>query len=273
MKTFYAFLAITILLNLISPNNIYANERRFGYTYETSVLPNGAKEIEIWNTDRRGRGYFYRRLDQRVEYEFGLGSNLMSAFYLNYTSKAKDDNGNASGGEKSNSYAASISSEWKYKILDRVADPIGFAVYGEGTLGTDKYEIEGKLIFDKQIKNILIAFDIVGELESESDVVTGNEIVSEEIKLMSDFGIAYVFTNGFGTGVELRNENIFIDGSVKHSSLFGGLTFSYSTEAWWATLSFLPQINSFKGGSTSGKTLDLNEFEKFQTRLLLSFHI
>ncbi|MDP1675985.1 MAG: hypothetical protein Q8L88_03895 [Bacteroidota bacterium] len=273
MKTLYKVIVIAIMFSFVSPIFSNANERRFGYTYETSVLPYGAKEIEIWNTDRRGRGYFYHRLDQRVEYEFGVGSNLMSAFYLNYTSRAKDDNGNAAGGNKSTSYVASISSEWKYKILDRVADPLGFAGYVEGTLGTDKYEIEGKLIFDKQIKNILIAFDIVGELESETDVVNGNEIVSQEVKLKSDLGAAYIFTNGLGTGIEIRNENIFINGSVNHSSLFGGLTFSYSTEAWWAALSFLPQITSFKGGSTSGKELDLNEFEKFQTRLLLSFHI
>lgn len=269
MKTFYAVFVIIILLNIISLNSAQANERRFGYTYETSVLPYGTKEIEIWNTSRRGRGYFYRRLDQRVEYEFGLGSNLMSAFYLNYTSRAKDDNGNSTGGNKSTSYAASISSEWKYKILDRIANPIGFAVYSEATLGTDKYEIEGKLIFDKQIENVLIAFDVVGELESESDVVNGTEIVSEETKIKSDFGVGYIFNSGFGTGIELRNENIFVKGLLNHSSLFGGLTFSYSTEEWWATISFLPQIKNFQ----DGKTLDLNEFEKFQTRLLLSFHI
>jgi hypothetical protein len=272
MKTLYSLPAILLLLNFLFPNSVLANERKFGYTYETSVLPVGAKEIEIWNTDRRGRDYFYNRLDQRIEYEFGVATNLMSAFYLNYTARAKDDNENAAGGKKSTSLAISISSEWKYKILDRIADPFGFAAYVEGTLGTDKYELEGKLIFDKQIQHILFALDVTGELESSSDIVNGNEIISKEIKIKSDFGTAYIFPNGFGTGIEVRNETIFVNESVQHSALFGGATLSYSTEAWWATLSFLPQITSFKGES-SGNQLNLNEFEKFQTRLLLSFHI
>ncbi len=273
MKSLCSIIVLFFLFSIISANNSYANERRFGYTYETSVLPNSAKEIEIWNTDRRGREYYYRRLDQRVEYEFGVASNVMSAFYLNYTSKTKDDNEINPGGNKTSSFAASISSEWKYKILDRAADPIGFAIYGEGTLGTDEYEIEGKLIFDKQLQNVLVALDFAGEFESESNVVNGSEVISEEIKLISDLAAAYIFTNGFGAGIELRNENVFFSNSLEHSSLFAGLTFSYSTEAWWTTLSFLPQISSFKGISTPGKQLDLNEFEKFQTRLLLSFHI
>ena len=272
MKNLTCIFCMILMFIFVLPISGRANERRFGYTYETSVLPLGAKEIEIWNTDRRGRDYFYNRLDQRIEYEFGVAKNLMSAFYLNYTSKTKDDNENAPGGNKSNSFEASISSEWKYKILDRVADPFGFAVYGEGTLATDEFELEGKLIFDKQIHNTLFAFNLSGEYESASDIVNGKEIISEEVKVETSLGAAYIFSNGFGTGFELRNETIFVDQSIEHSSIFGGVTLSYSTEAWWATVSFLPQITSFKGESP-GSQLNLNEFEKFHTRLLLSFHI
>lgn len=272
MRYFQCIVILNFLFILIMQNNIYANDRRFAYTYETSVLPVGVKEIEIWSTDRRGRDYFYHRLDHRIEYEFGVADDLMSAFYLNYSARAKDDNEIAAGGIKSTSFAISISSEWKYKILDRVADPFGFAAYIEGTLGTDKYELEGKLIFDKQIQQALFAFDITGELESTTDIVDGNEIIFEEIKINSDFGAAYIFSNGFGSGIELRNETIFVNESIQHSALFGGVTFSYSTEAWWATLSFLPQITSYKGES-SGDQLNLNEFERFQSRLLLSFQI
>lgn len=273
MKLTCPFFFLLFILSFFIPKTIEANERRFGYTYETSVLPQGAREIEIWNTDRRGRGYFYRRLDQRVEYEFGVANNLMSAFYLNYTSRAKDSNEDAAGGNKSTSYSASISNEWKYKISDRVADPFGFAVYGEGTLGTDKYELEGKLIFDKQIRNILFAFDLVGEYEWESDVENGSEVIATEIKMESDLGVAYVFTNGFSAGIEARNENIYVSNTLQHSSLFAGPTFSYAAKEWWATLTVMPQVKSFRGSTTAGKELDLGEFEKFQTRLLLSFHI
>lgn len=270
--TRYSFLFIFLIISHIMPSFLHANERRFGYTYESSVLPPGAREIELWNTDRRGRTYFYRRLDQRVEYEFGVSNNLMSAFYFNVTSRSRDTNEEAAGGSKSSSTAFSVSNEWKYKLMDRVADPFGFALYGEGTLGTDKFELEGKLIADKQLMNLLVAADLVGEYEASSDVVNGTEVISEEFKIKADAGIAYVFTNGFGAGAELRNENIYVSGSLKHSSLFFGPTLSYASEEIWATLTFLPQVHSFHGGTTTGKNIDLDEFEKIQTRLLLSFH-
>jgi hypothetical protein len=42
-----------------------ASERHFTYTYESSVLRPGAREIEPWNTFRLGKSDFYSRLDRR----------------------------------------------------------------------------------------------------------------------------------------------------------------------------------------------------------------
>ncbi|MCK9408329.1 MAG: DUF6662 family protein [Bacteriovoracaceae bacterium] len=257
---------------MIIPEFAVSNERRFGYAYESSVLPPGAREIEIWNTDRRGRTYFYRRMDQRIEYEFGVSNNLMSAFYLNTTTRTRDSNGENAGGSKSSSTSFAISNEWKYKLMDRVADPFGLALYGEGTMGTDKFEIEAKIIADKQLQNLLIAFDLVGEYESSSDVVNGSEVIAEEYKVKADAGAAFFFSNSFGTGIELRTENIFVGGSLQHSAIFAGPTVSYASEEIWATLTFLPQIYGPKGGTTVSKNLNFDEFEKIQIRLLLSFH-
>jgi hypothetical protein len=91
MKQFNLITAAFILAVSI-PDISLSNERRFGYTYESSVLPPGAREIELWSTDRRGREYFYHRLDQRIEFEFGVANNLMSAFYLNTTTRTRDSN-------------------------------------------------------------------------------------------------------------------------------------------------------------------------------------
>ncbi|MFZ4618920.1 MAG: hypothetical protein ACOYNS_00060 [Bacteroidota bacterium] len=266
--------SLLILFMLILPAEfIQANERRFGFTYESSVLPAGVREIELWTTDRRGRGYFYHRLDQRIEFEFGVTDNLMSAFYLNSTSRTKDDNGDALGGMNASSIEVSISNEWKYKLMDRTADQFGCAIYGEFTLATDMYGLESKLIFDKQIQHILVAADITGEYEASSDIKNGIEEIETEVSLKPGIAAAYVADNGFGAGMELRSNNIFISGSLQHASLFAGPTISYASEAMWFTISFMPQIHSFAGGTTASKDLDLGEFEKFQTRLLLSFRL
>ncbi|MFA6455835.1 MAG: hypothetical protein WCW40_03355 [Bacteroidota bacterium] len=266
----YIFFSIIVLAGM---QNLQANERKFSFTYETSVLPKGAREIELWNTDRRGRAYFYRRLDQRIEYEFGVSDNLMSALYLNYTWRVKDSNEDAAGGAKSSSYSMSISNEWKYKLLDRVADPFGFALYGEWTVGPDKQEVEGKLLFDKQFSNFLIALNAVGEQEWSYDVVNGKTEIEDEFVTEVDFAAAYEFSPHFSIGLEARHQSVSVNGVLQHSSLFAGPTIAVSNEYFWTVLSVQPQLASFKGATTQNGSLDLGEFEKVQTRLLFSFHL
>ncbi len=243
-----------------------ANERKFAYAYETSVLPPGARELELWNTFQTGKSYFYRQLNQRVEYEFGLGENLMASLYMNYEWTAADVNGEVS---KSNS--VSISNEWKYKLSDRTADPVGFAVYGEATLGLDESGLEGKLLFDKQLEKALLAFNAVFEREWESDIQNGTTVTKGESKLEFNLGASFALAQRFSAGVEVFNQNLFAEEEAGHSALFAGPVVSYTAGNWWATLTFMPQLASLKN-TTNGK-LDLDEYQKYEARLLFSFHL
>jgi hypothetical protein len=244
-----------------------ANERKFTYTYETSVLPQGAREIELWNTYQTGKPYFYRELNQRMEYEFGLGGNLMTSLYMNYEWTAADVNGDVS---KSNS--VSISNEWKYKLSDRTADPIGFGLYGEATLGLDESELEGKLLFDKQLGQTLLAFNAVFEREWESNIKNSVTVTEGESKLEFNFGASFALTQNFSAGVEVFNQNLLSEEEeTGHSALFGGPVVSYTAENWWATLTFMPQLASLK--NTANGKLDLDEYQKYEARLLFSFHL
>ncbi len=248
-----------------------ANERRFAYTYETPVLSPGARELEIWNTYRSGRPYYFRRLDQRMELEFGVADRLMTAFYLNYSWRARDGNGVGEGGGLVTGQTASIANEWKYKLADRVADPLGVALYGEYTLGLDEQEVEFKVILDKQMGQVLLAGNIIAEHEWKDDLVDGVVHTEKELKLGLSGGLSYAMSNRFSFGLEVVEQNIVVEGRVEHASLFAGPVLSYATEEWWATLSVLPQVTAFKGASAGG--LDLEEFERAQVRLLLSFHL
>ena len=147
------------------PHLVRANDRRFSYTYETSVLSPGLREIEVWNTYRTGRDYYFRQIDQRVEFEFGVSKNLMSSLYLNYSTSVQDSNGVSAGGIRAADFSLGFSNEWKYKMFDRVSDPIGLGLYGEFTLTPEDLELEGKILVDKEIHNFLFAFNGVVERE------------------------------------------------------------------------------------------------------------
>lgn len=245
-----------------------ATERRFTYTYESSTLGAGEREIEPWTTFRLGRQQYYRALDNRLELEFGLTDRLMMAWYLNLSTETADVPGATPGTfDRQTEFEHGISSEWKYKLLDPVADPLGLALYLEGAATTKEVELEGKIILDKRMGDFLTALNIVGEYEWNS----ASGITKQEKYFEFDAAGAYFFTPTFSAGVELRDHNEIDDG-WEFSVFSAGPVVSYSTETWWATLTVLPQLANLKRKTEDASVRELEEHEKVATRLIFGAH-
>lgn len=245
-----------------------AQDRLFTYTYQSIVLNKGQRELESWNTIRIGRDDFYVRFDNRTEFEIGLGGNLQTAFYLNLSSKTKtvmEDTLKSLSTENE----IGFSNEWKLKLLDPVADPIGLALYAEVSIGSNEFELEGKVILDKRIGHLTIAGNAVYEYEF-APYYENNELAWEtEQKLNGVLAFAWSFGNKFHLTQENTCNNVFLEGELAHSALYSGLGLSYSLDKFWVNFTILPQVASFKGSTNS--SLNLNEFEKIQSRLLFSY--
>jgi hypothetical protein len=249
-----------------------ANEHHFGYVYESGVLAPGAKEIEEYNTWRAGREDFYSALDHRLSFEVGVAEHLMTAFYLNFGSTTFDP-----GNDTLQTAFAwqGVSSEWKWKLLDPAADPVGLALYAELTFNTDGMELEPKLILDKAIGPWLLAANVFAEFEYEAQP-DGMELA--EIAPDLSLGLSREIAKGMHAGLELHNHNAILksggggDFSHQFSSLYLGPVFSYATEGWWMTFSVLPQWPALSKKS-GGSILELDDGEKINARLLFSFHV
>ncbi|HOK52380.1 MAG: hypothetical protein WHT29_07625 [Bacteroidales bacterium] len=253
------------LLFLFCSVTAVAQDRLFTYTYQSTVLNKGQKELEVWNTLRTGRDNYYARLDHRTEYEVGLGNNLQTAFYLNLTAKSAADSVQVKTENK-----IGFSNEWKLKLLDPVAHPIGLALYGEYTISTNEYELEGKLILDKRIHNLTVAFNGVYEFELEPEIEDNHTEWEKKNKIDAYLAAAWSVSPTFALTAESAWKNVLEKGEVKHSALFGGIGFSYVSESFWANFTLLPQLTSFKGAA-SGNSLNLKEFERIQCRLIFSY--
>src|SRR5450432_4218297 len=72
------------VLLLVLSASAEAGERTLAWTYDTSVLPEGSKELELWSTGRFGRPEGYSGFDNRAELELGLGGLLQTSVYLNF---------------------------------------------------------------------------------------------------------------------------------------------------------------------------------------------
>lgn len=246
-----------------------AQDRIFTYTYQSNVLNQGQKELEVWTTLETGRQDFYRGLNHSLEFEIGLGGKLQTAFYLNYGYSKGIAQANGSDIlNSSNSY--SFSNEWKLKLSDPVANTIGSAVYFEYGLAPDETELEAKLILDKQSGRFVQAFNLSGELEMEKDFEhSGTEIEVEnehEFKVEWNYGLSYKINDRWFAGLEFRNENIIEKGELEKSILSAGPGLAYLGKGYWINFTLMPQITNLKGG---GRNITGND--GLQARLIFSY--
>lgn len=254
---------------VLVPGEGSANTRRFSYTYESATLAAGDAEFEPWTTLRAGREGFYRRFDHRLEYEAGLTDAWLGALYLNFSSIAS-----GSGAERESTFEyEGVSFETKYKLSDPVADALGSALYLELTTSALEAELEAKLILDKRFGDFLAAANVVGAQEWELEA----EGTAREAELELDLGLAYLVTPAFSAGLEVRNANTFTpEEGFEHSALFAGPTVSYASRGWWVTASVQPQLVAWKSGEegeTNGSSLELDDHERIEARVLLGFHL
>jgi hypothetical protein len=273
---YFIFLVSSVIITafFVSPSRGEGG-RHFTYTYESPVEEKGERELEVWNTIRHKRKDFFRRNDMRMEYELGLGGNVETALYLNFSSASFAEDG-AMESEKS----IGFSNEWRYTPLDRLKDPIGLGLYAEGSFNSSEIELEGKIILDKKMDNFLLAFNAVGEhayvsgVDEEGTSLTQTEEVMELVG-----GVAYFISDDFTIGLEAR-ENIkrppgFEDGGTFYA-FFLGPAVSVSGDGWWAALSVMPQINgsnASKNPIVEGAQYELKEHERLEARLLFGFEL
>lgn len=267
-RTFRLIILLCVMIFQASATD--AQDRIFNYVYQSLVLNKGQREIEVWTTLRTGRNDYYRRLDARAEFEVGLGKRLQTAFYLNYKGKASahpEDTLMVIGSENSFSF----SNEWKFKISDPVADPIGSALYGEFTIGLTELKLEAKLILDKRIGRVTQAVNLVFEPEWEWETGEGEPEVETAYEIELNWGLGVDLGKGFTAGVEARMPNVYTDDDGwANSALYAGPLLGYARDDFWVNLTFMPQLAGIRGNST-GSSLNLSEFERYQVRLIFSY--
>lgn len=257
------FLALTLLA---AP--ALANERHFTFSYESAVLPEGAKELEVWATPRYLRDDYYGRLDTRLELEVGVSDTVMTAFYLNATGVTAET---MPGVLASEAEITGVSNEWKFKHADPVADGLGVGSYVELTVGPAEFELEAKLLLDKKLGSLLLVANLIGELELEMEAEGGEIEAEPEGVIAATFGASWSLSEHLHAGLELVNENDLAHKKLQHSALLLGPVISYATEEWWVAFSVLPQLPALYHHGDA--TYDLETHERVLARLLVSFHI
>ena len=243
----------------------HADERLFTYVQEAEVLPKGGLEFEQWLTHRRSKADgVFARWDFSEELEYGLTDRLTVAGYLNFKNTYSE--GVTGQTDESRFEFEGISTELKYQLLNPNIKPIGILLYGEATYNGDEFELEEKLVLQKNFgEKWVAAFNVTLEQEW-AFTPTDTE---EELALEMTAGIAYKIGSHWSVGVEGRNHRVFAPGlDFSHrvaDAWFVGPNVHYARDKWWATLTVLPQVH---GSPNTRNGLELEEHEKIEVRLI-----
>lgn len=241
---------------------VHADQRYFTYSYEPKTLPAGDLELEQWLTLRLGKeSGVFARWDLRTEIETGLTDYLTTSLYLNARHVSSD--GVPGLPDEDEFEFEGVSSEWKWRLADPVADPLGLLLYGEFTTDGREIELEEKIVLGRVFGPLVLAANLVAEEEWEfEDGETERETVLEET-----FGASYLI-GAAAVGVEIDHRTEF-EGffeEARHSVIFAGPAVHYHRDRWWATLTVLVQLGAHKPTSHG---LELADHERVEVRLMV----
>ena len=170
-----------------------ASSRHFGYSYETTTMPKGALELETGVTWNKGGGSD-ASFDIRHELEYGYSDRLQLALYF------LDWNYDKPSGESGKARFHDVAAEAIYNLTDPNAAPFGSALYGEIKGSDDFFELEGKLLLQKNSGSWICVYNVGGE------IVWRGQDQPDQAELMESAGISYQISPSWSLGAELLHE-------------------------------------------------------------------
>ena len=251
MKVDARLWAGSVALGLAMAPTVRADARRFTYVYEATTIPKGQWEYEQWVTWQTAKesNRDFDRFDFRHELEVGVTDRFQLGFYLSDWRYEENAPEGVRGGDWRD---AAVEGIWN--LSDPVKDLLGLALYGEVKFGDELFELEGKLIAQKDVGKLVFAYNATLEAEWEE-----HGFVEDNGAFEQTAGVSYQFSPEFLAGMELLHEAAMPDwrGFEGKNPVWLGPNVSYRAKAWWATLTPLFQIS------------DIDDEPDFQLRLIV----
>jgi len=213
----------------------FGGVRHFTFVYEANTSAAGSLELEDWVTWQRGTGSGrFDQVDFRHELEYGVTDSLQASVYLADWLYQSDR-------EHSGFAYSDTAIELIYNLTNPVVDPVGLSVYGELKAGDQLIELESKLIAQKNLGPLILAYNAT--LES---VWEGHDLDEREGEFSQALGVSYEISPRVSVGLELLHEFVFPEwrDEGKIRNFFIGPNISYRRQNWFVTLTALSQATN-----------------------------
>ena len=215
-----------------------AGVRHFTFIYEAPTSAPGSFELENWLTWRRtGDPDDVDVLAFRHEIEYGVTDRLQASVY--FADWFYESTPNHSG-----SVFEDVALELIYNLTNPVIDSVGLSLYQEYKGGYHLFEWESKLILQKNIGRLILAYNATVEAVWE-----GEHLAETEGEIVQAVGASYEITPRLSVGLEMLHEVVLPEWDDAESihNFFIGPNVSYRRGHWFLTSSLLAQVTDTSG--------------------------
>jgi hypothetical protein len=233
-----ACLGRSVLLTflLIWPGTVaFAGARHFGFVYEAVTSAPGSLDVENWVTWSHTSNP--QRVDEvnfRHEFEFGITENFQASLYVADWFYATDP-------EHSGFTYSDSAIELIYNLTNPVIDPVGLALYEEIRAGDRVFELESKLIVQKDLGPLILAYNATLEAVWE-----GTGLQDREAEWQQAIGASYEISQRLSVGVEMLHEFVFPEwrDNEQTRNFFIGPNVCFRHRNWFVTVTALAQATN-----------------------------
>ena len=133
--------------------------------------------------------------------------------------------------------------ELMYNLTNPETSLLGSALYGELKVGDELVSLESKVILQKNLGPLILAYNATLEAEWE-----GEDLDERVGKFQQTFGASYQIKPQFLVGAEVLHEIEFPEWQrAEDSVVFAGPNVSVRAGNWWATVTGLVQLTGSRG--------------------------
>lgn len=247
------------LLVALSAAPSLAAPRDHAFTWTSATTPEGESDFQVWSTPRLGRYANFARVENRLGWSFGVHSRLETLLFLDVAPEA-------SGPLYDSRFDGRVASAWHVRLSDPQDDGLGFSVLGEVAVGLRSFDLEARLIVDKNWGPFSVALNV-----SAAHAFFYGTTGSSNTWVEESLAATYRIPAGFGMGFEFRSRLSFRRERRLGNAFMVGPNLSFQSKNFWVAFSFLPQVAAIKGPDSvgDGEPLELRDNERFVGRLTL----
>ena len=173
-------------------------------------------------------------MDFRHEIEYGVTDTFQASIYLADWFYETDCG-------HSGFVYSDTALELIYNLTNPVIDPLGLSIYGEIRAGDRLIEFESKIIAQKNLGPLIVAYNAT--LESTWE---GNNLREHEGEFSQAVGASYEISPRISVGVEMLHEFVLREwrDAEKIRNFFVGPNVSYRRQDWFVTVTAVAQATN-----------------------------